>query len=238
MRIAIVDDDATDRRMLHSRLEVQLARHSIHADISEYENGRKFLTEAAQEPFTLVFLDIYMKKDNGIETAKKLRLFDPDCMLVFTTTSAEHALDGFRVRALHYLVKPYSDKDFQELMDEIIDRMPKPDKYIEVRSANGTQRLRFSEIIYAEHYQHQIYIHTTDNRKITTRQTFGKFAEELKDERFFLVTEAFSPIWNMRWILMVRTLLWKMKKPSLSAAICGNAARMAFGDFLFKRRGI
>lgn len=62
MRIAIVDDDATDRRMLHSRLEVQLARHSIHADISEYENGRKFLTEAAQEPFTLVFLDIYIKK--------------------------------------------------------------------------------------------------------------------------------------------------------------------------------
>lgn len=104
MRIAIVDDDAADRRTLHGRLEVQLARHSIHADISEYENGRKFLAEAAQEPFTLVFLDIYMKKDNGIETAKKLRLFDPDCMLVFTTTSAEHALDGFRVRALHYIM--------------------------------------------------------------------------------------------------------------------------------------
>ena len=58
MRIAIVDDDAADRRTLHGRLEVQLARHSIHADISEYENGRKFLAEAAQEPFTLVFLDI------------------------------------------------------------------------------------------------------------------------------------------------------------------------------------
>lgn len=238
MRIAIVDDDATDRRMLHSRLEVQLARHSIHADISEYENGRKFLTEAAQEPFTLVFLDIYMKKDNGIETAKKLRLFDPDCMLVFTTTSAEHALDGFRVRALHYLVKPYSDKDFQELMDEIIDRMPKPDKYIEVRSANGTQRLRFSEIIYAEHYQHQIYIHTTDNRKITTRQTFGKFAEELKDERFFLCNR--GVLANMEHAVDFNGTDFIMENEE-AITVSRNlrkSARMAFGDFLFKRRGI
>lgn len=238
MRIAIVDDDATDRRMLHSRLEVQLARHSIHADISEYENGRKFLTEAAQEPFTLVFLDIYMKKDNSIETAKKLRLFDPDCMLVFTTTSAEHALDGFRVRALHYLVKPYSDKDFQELMDEIIDRMPKPDKYIEVRSANGTQRLRFSEIIYAEHYQHQIYIHTTDNRKITTRQTFGKFAEELKDERFFLCNR--GVLANMEHAVDFNGTDFIMENEE-AITVSRNlrkSARMAFGDFLFKRRGI
>lgn len=238
MRIAIVDDDATDRRMLHSRLEVQLARHSIHADISEYENGRKFLTEAAQEPFTLVFLDIYMKKDNGIETAKKLRLFDPDCMLVFTTTSAEHALGGFRVRALHYLVKPYSDKDFQELMDEIIDRMPKPDKYIEVRSANGTQRLRFSEIIYAEHYQHQIYIHTTDNRKITTRQTFGKFAEELKDERFFLCNR--GVLANMEHAVDFNGTDFIMENEE-AITVSRNlrkSARMAFGDFLFKRRGI
>lgn len=238
MRIAIVDDDATDRRMLHSRLEVQLARHSIHADISEYENGRKFLTEAAQEPFTLVFLDIYMKKDNGIETAKKLRLFDPDCMLVFTTTSAEHALDGFRVRALHYLVKPYSDKDFQELMDEIIDRMPKPDKYIEVRSANGTQRLRFSEIIYAKHYQHQIYIHTTDNRKITTRQTFGKFAEELKDERFFLCNR--GVLANMEHAVDFNGTDFIMENEE-AITVSRNlrkSARMAFGDFLFKRRGI
>ena len=238
MRIAIVDDDAADRRTLHGRLEVQLARHSIHADISEYENGRKFLAEAAQEPFTLVFLDIYMKKDNGIETAKKLRLFDPDCMLVFTTTSAEHALDGFRVRALHYLVKPYSDKDFQELMDEIIDRMPKPDKYIEVRSANGTQRLRFSEIIYAEHYQHQIYTHTTDNRKITTRQTFGKFAEDLQDERFFLCNR--GVLANMEHAVDFNGTVFILENEE-AITVSRNlrkSARMAFGDFLFKRRGI
>ena len=179
-----------------------------------------------------------MKKDNGIETAKKLRLFDPDCMLVFTTTSAEHALDGFRVRALHYLVKPYSDKDFQELMDEIIDRMPKPDKYIEVRSANGTQRLRFSEIIYAEHYQHQIYIHTTDNRKITTRQTFGKFAEDLQDERFFLCNR--GVLANMEHAVDFNGTDFIMENEE-AITVSRNlrkSARMAFGDFLFKRRGI
>ena len=52
---------------------------------------------------------------NGIETAKKLRSFDKDCLLIFTTTSTDHALERFQVRATHYLVKPYTDKDLSAL---------------------------------------------------------------------------------------------------------------------------
>ena len=38
----------------------------------------------------------------GMEAAKKLRKTNTDCLLVFTTTSTDHALEGFQVRALHY----------------------------------------------------------------------------------------------------------------------------------------
>ncbi len=52
-----------------------------------------------------------MSGANGIETAKELRDFDSDALLIFTTTSTDHALEGFRVRAMHYLVKPYEEKE-------------------------------------------------------------------------------------------------------------------------------
>ncbi len=57
---------------------------------------------------------------NGIDTAKELRRSDTDCLLIFTTTSTDHALEGFQVRALHYLVKPYSENDISALADEIV----------------------------------------------------------------------------------------------------------------------
>ena len=84
-----------------------------------------------------MFLDIYMNGSNGIDTAKELRRSDADCLLIFTTTSTDHALEGFQVRALHYLVKPYSENDISALTDEILSRIPDSGKYIDVK-VNGS----------------------------------------------------------------------------------------------------
>ncbi len=106
MRIAIVDDLAAERTLLKELLERQLQRRNVQADILEYESSETFLEAAWKAPFTAAFLDIYMNGMTGMEAAKKLRETNTDCLLVFTTTSTDHALEGFQVRALHYLVKP------------------------------------------------------------------------------------------------------------------------------------
>ena len=117
MRIAIVDDLAAERALLKDRLEQQLHRRNVQADILEYESGETFLEAARKAPFTAAFLDIYMDGMTGMEAAKKLRKTNTDCLLVFTTTSTDHALEGFQVRALHYLVKPFTRQRFQQALD-------------------------------------------------------------------------------------------------------------------------
>ena len=124
MRIAIVDDIISERENLREKLNAQLARLSLDTIIFDFASGADFLSAAGKERFDLVFLDIYMKGQNGVDTAEMLRRFDTDCLLVFITTSTDHALDGFRVRAFHYLVKPYTDSDLSTLFDEIIKRFP------------------------------------------------------------------------------------------------------------------
>ena len=118
MRIAIVDDLAAERTLLKDRLEWQLQRRNVQADILEYESGETFLEAARKAPFTAAFLDIYMDGMTGMEAAKKLRKTNTDCLLVFTTTSTDHALEGFQVRALHYLVKPFTARRFQQALDK------------------------------------------------------------------------------------------------------------------------
>ena len=124
MRIAIVDDDARERSLLHSRLTAA----EPEAEIREYCSGGAFLEDAGQMPFQVAFLDIYMPGQDGMQTARQLRQFDGDCLLIFTTTSTDHALEGFQVRAMHYLVKPYGDEEITRLMVEIRMRLPKADR--------------------------------------------------------------------------------------------------------------
>ena len=83
MRIAIVDDLAAERALLKDRLEQQLHRRNVQADILEYESGETFLEAARKAPFTAAFLDIYMDGMTGMEAAKKLRKTNTDCLLVF-----------------------------------------------------------------------------------------------------------------------------------------------------------
>ncbi len=187
MRIAIVDDIATERQLLRERLEKVFALRALHVSIFEFESGEDFLAAAKEEVFSVAFLDIYMNGMTGIEAAEGLRAFDTDCLLIFTTTSTDHALDGFRVRAMHYLVKPYTEGEVDTLVDEIMRRVPQPDKYIEVKVSGVDTRVRLRDIVYAEHFSHMIHIHTANKKELVTRQSFSAFTAPLReDERFFL----------------------------------------------------
>ena len=236
MRIAIVDDIASEREKLKAGLEAQLTRLSLDAAVLCFGSGADFLSAAGRERFGLVFLDIYMGNENGVDTAWALRRFDADCLLVFTTTSADHALAGFRVRAFHYLVKPCTEADLTALFDEIVKRLPADDRYLEVNTAGGPVRLRFREILYAEHYQHQIHIYRTDGQETVTRQTFRVLCQSLSDGRFFSCSR--GVIVNMEHAEDfdgTDFVLKNGKRVPVSRGLAKNA-RMAFGDFLFGRR--
>lgn len=237
MRIAIVDDIAAERESLHRRINMQLSRLALYANIFEYKNGRSFLAAAREERFELVFLDIYMENENGMDIAKELRRFDSACLLVFTTSSLDHALDGFRVRAMHYLVKPYTDVELTGLFDEAMERLPKPDQYIEVTPVAGrTVWLMLGEILYAEHFRHQIHIHQADGQTTIIRQTFREFAQRLPKERFFQCSR--GVIVNLEYAKDFNGtdfILKNGEKLSVSRDLAKDA-RLAFGDYLFQRR--
>ena len=78
---------------------------------------------------------------SGMDAAKELRKTDADCLLVFTTTSTDHALEGFQVRALHYLVKPFSEEELSALLAEMLARLPRPEPVLTVKVSGSDVRL-------------------------------------------------------------------------------------------------
>ena len=146
MRIAIVDDLDAERAQLKERLVRQLCARGTEAELLEFDSGEAFLAAENEQRFSAAFLDIYMEGLSGMEAAKELRKTDADCLLVFTTTSTDHALEGFQVRALHYLVKPFTEADIDVLTDELLARVPQLDKYMELKVEGSEIHLRYQDI--------------------------------------------------------------------------------------------
>lgn len=239
MRIAVVDDVAADRLWLAGELEALLARRGLRGTVTALASGESFLEAAQQERFQLVFLDIYMEGLGGVETARRLRQFDPDCLLVFSTSSPDHALEGYRVQAVQYLVKPYDTAELEGLFGQLDRLLPAQERYVGLRTGRQTVRLRLGDILWAEHYQHQVQVHTAGGEVLSTRLTFGEFAALLApDPRFFVCGRGLL-------VNLDHAADFDGKDFHLSDGVClpvsrnlAGAARSAFGDHIFHvRRG-
>ena len=167
---------------------------------------------------------------------KALRAMDSECLLLFTTTSTDHALEGFQVRAMHYLVKPFTEEDVYQLTDEILARIPQPDKYMNIKVAGGDVRLSYRNIVYAEHFSHMIHIQTTARKMLITRMPFKDFAAPLReDARFFICGR--GTIANLEHAADFEDAAFLMDEGSrvLISREQTRAARQAFMEFLLQR---
>ena len=236
MRIAIVDDLPLERARLKKRLETALSRRSVQADYFEFEGGEAFLGATKDAPFEAAFLDIYMPGMSGMDAARALRAFDSACLLIFTTTSTDHALEGFQVRAMHYLVKPFADEEIDRLTDEILARVPQPDRYMDVKVGGGDVRLNYRGIVCAEHFAHMIHIRTTAKKTLTTRMPFKDFTAPLRENSRFFVCGR-GTIVNLEHAVDFEDAAFIMDEGSraLVSRELVKAARQAFMEFLLQR---
>ena len=70
-----------------------------------------------EHPADLLFLDIQMPELNGLEFS---RMVSENTRIVFTTAFNQYAIDGYRVNALDYLLKPISYADFMEAVNKAV----------------------------------------------------------------------------------------------------------------------
>ncbi len=103
MRIAIVDDLETERAQLKTRLARQLRLCGAEAQLLEFESGESFLARRKRAALYRRVSGYLHARDERHGRCKELRKTDADCLLVFTTTSTDHALEGFQVRA-HFTI--------------------------------------------------------------------------------------------------------------------------------------
>jgi two-component system LytT family response regulator len=104
-RVLIVDDEAPSRMNLRHAMS-EHARWSVVGDCASAAEARATL---AREQVDLLFLDIQMPRESGIELARELAAQSEPPLVVFATAYDAYAIAAFEVHALDYLLKPLDD---------------------------------------------------------------------------------------------------------------------------------
>ncbi len=182
MKIIIVDDDAQDTLQLAGLLKQYAQDRFVSARLSAYHSGEQFLQEANLNEIDILFLDIYMTGLTGIEVAREARARGADFPIVFLTTSQSHAIESYEIRAFDYILKPIEYTRLSRVMQLLQSSLR--DRFIIVKQGREPIKVVLSEIIFVDHHNHYLQIHTK-NSVIKTYRKFSDFEQEmLLHERF------------------------------------------------------
>ena len=168
MRIGICDDNPRDLQAMRDLFSAAPYKGAV--DV--YSDGKALLNEIAGGTFyDLLFLDIIMPLQSGIELSRQIVKISPETQIVFLTDSDAYAVEAFSVNALHYVIKPMTEEALRVCLQRL-DEKQGTRKRVHLISSSGTHHMLFAdEIQYAESDGHYNNLHLADGNSIKVRMT-------------------------------------------------------------------
>lgn len=193
MRIAVCDDEKSEIK----KLEKMIFSIQGNYQVDTYQSGGALLESVRQgAEYELLFCDIYLKSESGLEVAKEVQRLSPGTAVVFITTSTEHAVEAFSIRALHYLVKPVSERDIAEALDRL-GKKQSPRHTLTLRIDRNITVLYQDQIVRVEGQNHRTVITCQDNTAFSIWKSYGEISA-LLDDSFLHIKKGVSV--NMRFV--------------------------------------
>lgn len=166
-RVAIAEDDPSDCELLKRGLSRYGREKGVSFDLRAFEDGEDLVTDYAAD-YDIILMDIEMTFMNGMCAAKRVRELDPDVVIVFVTNAPQYAIEGYRVRAVDYILKPITWFSFSESLSRALTYVKeRGGESITVALKDGKTRLPTDRICYVEVQDHQLIYNTRDGRYVT-----------------------------------------------------------------------
>lgn len=163
-----------DRYSSEHREPVQKSFFTDGYDIAEnYKGG-----------WDIILLDIKMGLMDGMEAAEKIRERDEEVIIIFITSLPQYAIQGYRVNALDYLLKPLNYEAFSLTLSKALKRLPRKEEFLTVSTRNGVVKLSWKDILWIESQGHRITFHTKDKDLETTVYSLKELEEMSADKGF------------------------------------------------------
>lgn len=170
----------------------------------KFFSGIKALETLHDEQIDLIFLDIHMSDLSGIQLARSLEDQDGKRKprIIFTTAFNNYAIEGYKVDALDYLLKPFNYEEFLRASNKalayfnLIRARPMEDQVSEdflfLKVEYHLVKIAFDDILFIEGLKDYAKIHLSNNAKpILSLITLKSLEEKLPAKRFMRIHRSF-----------------------------------------------
>ena len=182
-KIAVVEDNDAMRGELCGFIAQYAQESGCQLDVTPFADGSQ-LVEPYRPGFDIIFLDIEMPTLGGMPTAERIRMLDPDVILIFVTNMAQYAIHGYSVGALDFVMKPISYYPFSMKIKRALKRVQKKEiPTILLTTSDGVKRLKVSQIYYVEIQGHMLHYYTEEG-EFVMRGTLSSVEKMLPSSLF------------------------------------------------------
>ena len=196
LRCCVVDDEPLAQELVASYIE----KTPFMELVGKFSSAQDSVKTILEEDIDVVFLDIHMPQLNGMEFA---RIVPPTCRIIFTTAYDRYAIEGFKVNALDYLMKPISYEELVGAANKALqwvelrrraDELDNNKRYIIVKSEYKQVQIPIDKIQFIEGLKDYVKIYVEGEKNailtLTSMKTIERYlpaAEFLRVHRSFIV---------------------------------------------------
>jgi len=196
IRTIAIDDEPLALQLVSSYIEKTPALELAGA----FDNPIDAMEFLEDNPVDLIFLDIEMPDLNGIEFA---RLLEIKPKLVFTTAYEKYALQGFKLEAMDYLLKPFGYPEFLKSVEKVRkqigyekaankEEISSNNEFLFLKSEYKIRRINFNDIIYVEGLKDYIKVFVQNQDKpIMSLNSMKAVEEKLPSGKFMRVHRSY-----------------------------------------------
>lgn len=216
LHVAVCEEDPLQLENIGKLLEkYQAERPGIEVALCSFDTGKGLLSKIdGGQAFDLFLLDILLPEMNGIELAGELRKRYPDAPIAFLTSTADFALDAFKVSAVQYILKPFKHEELFPVLDSVISMLSrKNERFFMLPTQKRIVKILYSSIVYVELAGRMLQFHLDSGDVVLGRTIRISFIEAisplLEDNRFLCEHKSFAL--NMEHVEEIGNNFFKMK---------------------------
>ena len=183
MTICYCEDESAQAKAFAIKIDQWAKNRNMKVRTDLFECAEEYLFKAEQNAYDVIFLDISMRGQNGMELARQIREKEKDVILVFVTSDASYVFDGYEVGAYRYLMKPVDEKKLWEILDYArTQKEVEEENYILVKKDSQSVRVNLKDIIYIEAQKHYVNLCMENKESINIKTAFTELLQETQEK--------------------------------------------------------
>jgi len=167
--------------------------------VGSFDNPLDAIDFLSKQSVDLIFVDIQMPDLTGIEFARSL---ESAPKIVFTTAYEKYAIEGFKLNAIDYLLKPFSYEEFlkaagkarkqTELEANVLPSIEANSQFLFLKSEYKIRRINFNDILYIEGLKDYIKVYIPgDDKPVMSLNSIKSLEQKLPEDKFMRVHRSF-----------------------------------------------